>query len=190
MPLRNTKTRWGVISIALHWIVVLLFVTLGVVGLLMTEMRLSPQKVQVYALHKSTGLTLLALMTLRLLWRMVSGRPSHAPVKWTWERWAASASHVALYVLLFAMPISGWVYNSASNFPLQYFGLFNLPALVPPDPALKEAAVEVHETLFWIICAVVAVHAGAALWHHFVRRDDTLARMVPGLRDPSPGDTP
>jgi len=77
------------------------------------------------------------------------------------------------------MPLSGWLYNSASNFPLRWFGLFQVPALSGRDPELKAIAHDTHGTLFWVIVALVLLHAGAALWHHLVRRDETLDRMLP-----------
>ena len=87
--------------------------------------------------------------------------------------------HAALYVLLFAVPISGWVMNSAAGFPLQWFGLFNLPSIAPHDRDLHELAESMHEWLFWALVALAAAHAAAALYHHLFQRDATLARMLP-----------
>src|SRR5690606_6510383 len=120
---------WGSISMLLHWSVVLLVLCAAVLGLVMDEMPNSFNKVRVYALHKSLGLTVLGLMVLRLLWRMVSGRPGTVAGVARWQSRIAEVSHWLLYAVLFAMPLSGWLYNSSSNFPLQWFGLFNVPAL-------------------------------------------------------------
>lgn len=184
MPLRSDRERWGSVIKALHWLMLLLVVGLATVGWYMKGLPNSPDKIEVYALHKSFGLTLLALAVLRLSWRTFIDRerPPLPPGMPTWQRFGAHASHVALYVLLFAIPLSGWLFNSAANFPLRWFGLFSVPSLSGPDAALKAFAGAAHWALFWALCAVLAAHVGAALWHHFVRRDEVLRRMWPGTR--------
>ena len=169
--IRNSPHAWGRISIGLHWLTAILILGLAVVGLLMTELPTSPLKLQVYALHKSFGLTVLALTVLRLLWRLLAGSPQALPA-------AAKTVHVMLYVLLFAMRLSGWLYNAASGFPLRLFGM-PLPRLFTGfNPALKGLAHQMHETGFYLLAALLLAHAGAALFHHYVRKDDTLKRMT------------
>lgn len=179
MTLKNTDARWGPVSQLLHWLIVLLILGQGTIGLLMTDLRNSPDKIQIYALHKSVGLTIFALAVLRLAWRWHAGTPRPVAGMPRWQERAARLSHWGLYALLFAIPISGWVLNSAAGFPLQWFGLFNLPALVGGDPALRETAGDVHALLFWTLVALALVHAGAAFYHHLFQRDATLARMLP-----------
>ncbi len=179
MSLRNPVDRWGGISQSLHWLVVALILATGLIGLLMGDMRASPTKVQVYALHKSLGLTILALATLRLLWRLYAGAPQAVPGTPRWQGRVASVTHWLLYALLLAIPLSGWAFNSAAGYPLQWFGLFNLPALVGRDAGLRVTARDLHEALFWGLVAVTLLHAAAALYHHAVLRDATLARMLP-----------
>ena len=188
MTLKNTDTRWGPVSQLLHWLVVLLILVQATAGLLMTEMRNSPDKVQAYALHKSFGLTILALAVLRLAWRWYAGTPRPVPGMPRWQERVARLSHWGLYALLFAIPISGWVLNSVAGFPLQWFGLFNLPALVGQDQDLRETARDLHALLFWTLAALALGHAAAAFHHHLFRRDATLARMLPSgwLAAPSP----
>lgn len=185
MPIRNTTERWGWVSIGIHWLTVLMVLSLVVVGLLMQELPNSPTKIEVYALHKSFGLTVLALTLLRMLWRLFAGTPAPVPGTPAWQRFAAQASHGALYVILLAMPLSGWLYNSASGFPLKWFGLFGLPKLSGYDPDVKAFALSMHEWLFYALLAIVFVHAAAALKHHYFDRDATLARMTPGLKPPA-----
>lgn len=187
MTWRNTAHRWGGASQALHWLIVLLILGQGAAGLVMVEMAVSPDKIRLYALHKSVGLTVLALAAIRLLWRLHAGAPAPVPGTPAWQRRAAAASHWLLYGLLFAIPLSGWLYNSAAGFPLQWFGLFNLPSIAPADPSLRRAAYAAHEWLFWLLVALALVHAAAALYHHAVLRDATLARMLPRgwLRGPA-----
>lgn len=176
--IRNSALRWGTVSIALHWLTALLILGLAVVGLLMTELPNSPFKLQVYALHKSFGLTVFALAALRLVWRWIAGSPDDLPGS-RLQALAAKTVHVALYVLMFAMPLSGWLYNSASGFPLRWFGIVSLPKLFTGyNPELKRLAHDLHETGFYVMAALLLVHAGAALYHHYIKRDDTLKRMT------------
>jgi len=157
----------------------LLVIGLALVGYVMDELPNSPTKVQVYALHKSFGVSVLALAVLRLVWRLYDRRPELPPGMPRWQVQLAGMTHGLLYLMLFVMPLSGWLYNSASNFPLRWFGLFTLPALSGPDKELKHLAHEVHEFGFYMLAALFAVHVGAALWHHYVKRDRTLLQMLP-----------
>lgn len=178
MTLRNSPRSWGSVSIALHWLTLLLVLGMAVVGLLMTDLPTSPLKVQVYALHKSFGLTVLGLTVLRLAWRMFSGRPEPEPGSPRWQERIAALTHGALYGLLIAIPLSGWWFNSSAGFPLRWFGLIALPKLGGYNPQLKGFAKETHEFLFFTLAALVAVHAAAALYHHYHLRDRTLSRML------------
>lgn len=176
--IRNSKERWGQVSIVLHWLTALLVIGLAVVGLLMTELPNSALKVQVYALHKSVGLTVLALTALRLLWRLAAGAPDEIPAPHL-QRLAAKAVHWALYALLFVLPLSGWLFNSAAGFPLKWFGMLALPKLFTGyNPELKQLAHELHETGFYLLALLLLAHAGAALYHHYLKKDDTLNRMT------------
>ena len=186
MPIKNLADRWGGVSIALHWATALMIIGLVVVGLVMQELANSPTKIQVYGLHKSFGLTVLALTVLRLLWRLFAGAPQPVPGTPRWQRWASSATHGALYAVLLAMPLSGWLYNSASGFPLKWFGLFALPKLSSYDAQVKAFALGAHETLFLVLAALLTLHALAALKHHYIDRDRTLVRMLPLINPPAP----
>ena len=179
MTWKNTTDRWGPVSQFLHWLIVLMILGMGTVGLVMTEMRNSPDKIQIYVLHKSFGITVLVLITLRLLWRLYAGTPRSVPGTPHWQERIASITHGALYALVFAIPISGWVLNSAAGFPLRWFDLFNLPAIAGKSESLHELAEQVHEWLFWTLIALALVHAAAALYHHVFQHDATLARMLP-----------
>jgi len=181
--------RWNRFAQLLHWLIALLIVGLGAVGLTMTAMAPSPDKVNVYLLHKSFGITVLVLVGLRLVWRLATTRPPEVPGP-AWQRWSASAVHFALYVMMFVMPLSGWLFNSASNFPLRWFWLVKVPALWGPDPVVKHWAREVHEYGFWVLAALVTLHAAAAFKHHYVDHDETLLRMLPGMPPPPTGDQP
>jgi cytochrome b561 len=185
VTIRNNSQTWGSLSIGLHWLTLILILGLATAGLLMTDMPNGPLKIQVYTLHKSFGLSVLALTVLRLLWRLFSITPAMAANTPTWQATVAKLTHATLYVLLFAMPISGWLYNSAAGFPLKYFGLFKLPKLSAYDLQLKELAGNAHETFFYILALLMLVHAGAALKHHYLDKDNTLTRMLPWLANKS-----
>jgi cytochrome b561 len=178
---RSTLKQWGTASRWLHWAFAVGLAVMVGLGLWMTDLPTGLRKVRYYSLHKSIGLTLLALVVIRLLWRLAERRPELPPMR-LWQRRAAELVHFCLYALMFLIPLSGWLYNSLAGFPLQWFHLLNLPSLHAADPALKPIARDLHETLAWVLVALVAGHAAAALKHHFVDRDWTLHLMLPWLR--------
>jgi cytochrome b561 len=179
MPLKNTRDQWGSVSLALHWLVVILILAMAWIGLTMADLPNGPDKIATYALHKSIGISILALVLLRLCWRLYAGAPEAVAGTPHWQERIASLTHWALYALLLAMPLSGWVVNSSAGFPLQWFGLLNLPAIAGKDHDLHELAEEIHELLFWIMVTLAMAHAAAAFYHHLFQRDATLARMLP-----------
>jgi len=176
--------RWGLVSQLFHWICAALVVALGAIGLYMTELGSPVEKIRVYALHKSLGITLLALVLLRLAWRWTRPAPGPVPGLSRRLRLAADGTHGLLYVAMIAMPLTGWLYNSASGYPLQWFRLFNLPALAARSEPLASLAHALHEYGFWLLLLLVAGHVGAALYHHLFLADGTLHRMLPWRRRP------
>jgi len=96
-----------------------------------------------------------------------------------WERAAARSSHALLYFLMVALPLTGWIVNSASNIPFRVFWTIPLPAIVAPDKAVADAFALVHRGLFVLLVLVLAAHIAAALRHHFVKRNAVLERMLP-----------
>jgi cytochrome b561 len=179
MPLKNTADRWGGVSQLLHWTIGALILVMAYLGLTMTDLPNGPDKIRTYALHKSIGLTILALVALRLIWRLYAGTPKPVPGTPPWQARIAGLVHVAIYALLFAIPLSGWVLNSAAGFPLQWFGLVNLPKIVATSRDLHALAEQLHELMFWALVLLVVTHAAAAIWHHLFQRDATLGRMLP-----------
>jgi cytochrome b561 len=178
MAIRSTATAWGAVTRLFHWGMLLLLVGGIGVGFYMTGLPLGPTKLKIYAVHKSVGLTLLGLAVLRLLWRFAERRPA-LPRMPVWQARIATATHVLLYALMFGIPLSGWLFNSAAGFPLQWFRLVNLPALAAADPALKALARQIHASGVIVLIVIVVLHAAAALKHHFVDHDRTLAAMLP-----------
>lgn len=176
MNWRSNHVRWGTAAKTFHWLLALAIIGNGTFGLLMVPPTLA--KINIFALHKSIGLTILALVLLRLAWRLFDGRPADVPAP-TWQRLAAHAVHAVLYLIILAIPVSGWWFNSARGFPLQWFKLFNLPPLTGKSDAVAHLAVTVHESLFWLLLLLLVAHAGAALKHHAFDNDNTLRRMLP-----------
>ena len=190
MSLKNVD-RWGGVSQTFHWLIVLLILTIAIVGLTMVELPKTPKYFWVYTLHKSLGLIVLTLAVLRLAWRLYAGAPAPVPGTPHWQERVASITHWLLYALIFAMPLSGWLYDSSSGLrPFRWFGLVEVPKLSPPNESVRALSHDAHETLFWVLVFLVFVHAGAALYHHLIRNDATLARMLPRRwskpRDPEP----
>ena len=164
----------------LHWLVAALIFANLALGLTMVDIPgITPTKLRYFNWHKWVGVTVFALVTLRLAWRAMHPPPPLPDSMPRWERRAAAASHAALYALMFALPLSGYFYSLAVGFPVVYLGLFPLPVLIEPNPALKEPLVLLHHVLAWSIIVLLLVHVGAALKHRFVDRDDVLQRILP-----------
>jgi cytochrome b561 len=173
-PIRYTGT-----AIALHWLSALLIIAAFPLGVYMHELPLSPTKLQLYSYHKWLGVTIFLLMAVRLAWRTVHAPPPFPVALPPWQRHAAHVLHGLLYLLLFAIPLSGWLMSSAKGFQTVYLGILPLPDLVGKDKALGELLTGVHETLNYLLLALVVAHVGAALKHQFIDRDGVLARMLP-----------
>ncbi len=180
------SARYTNTAIALHWLMALGFLALIVIGLSMTHLGLAPMtKFKLYQLHKSIGVTILLLAMCRIAWRL-NHQPPALPEMPPLERFAAAAAHVLLYVLTLALPLTGWALVSASpfNLPTVLYGVIPWPHLpIFADLADKASAEKVlkfiHDKLAWAMIALIAVHACAALRHHFLLRDGVLARMSP-----------
>jgi len=182
MQLGNSSVRWGVVSKTFHWVIVVLIIVQYTLAQVAEDLPLGLQKFTTLARHKSIGLTIFGLAILRLLWRWANATPELPDTLKPWEKGIAKTTHFALYLLLFAMPVTGWLMSSAANFPVSWFGFFTLPDLVAPDRGLQETLHDVHETLFRILVALAVLHVAAALKHHFWLKDDVLSRMVPFMR--------
>jgi cytochrome b561 len=177
--LRNASDSWGAPAKLFHWVMAALIFAQIALGLMAANWHLSPTKLELFFWHKSTGMLILALVALRLLWRLVNPTPELPAGMAAWERAAARLSDLLLYVLMIALPVTGWIVNSASNVPFRIFWLIPLPAIVAPDKPTAEFAALVHGGLFALLALVLVAHIGAALRHHYVKRDTVLTRMLP-----------
>ncbi len=179
MTLRNTPARWGAVSQLLHWLIVALIAIQAALGLTGRLLPLGVEKLAMLARHKSIGITILGLAALRLLWRWLNPTPPLPSNLTPHERFLARCTHATLYVLLFAMPLTGWIMSSARGFPVSWFNLYQLPDLVPKSRAIYDAMVTTHAALAIALALTVTLHIAGALKHHFVLKDDTLRRMLP-----------
>ncbi len=181
MPARNSSLRYGSVAQFLHWAVVLLLVIQVTLGKVADSLPVGFERLVVMSRHKSLGITILGIAVLRLAWRWFDAPPPEPPMP-RWQLLAARLNHWALYALLFALPVSGWLLSSAANRPVSWWGLVQLPDFIAPDGALKELFEETHEFLVNALFALVALHVLAALKHQFLDRDGLLLRMLPGSR--------
>jgi len=182
MAMAPAPVRYGGVSQALHWLVAVLIVVQFVLASLAEAAQDAGSLLGAltwFARHKSVGMTILMLACIRLVWRLAHPPPPLPEAMPAWERMAARISHLLLYVLLFAMPISGWLMSSAANFPVSWFGLFTWPDLVAAGDARKELFEAVHEVQAKILFALAVLHVAAALKHHIHDRDDVFVRMLP-----------
>jgi len=176
-----SNTGFTGVAIGLHWLIAIAIIGTFALGLYMHELPLSPQKLRLYSWHKWAGVTIFLFVMLRLVWRL-SHRPPEMPAGMpAWQRKAAEATHVLLYLLMLAVPLSGWLMSSAKGFQTVWFGVLPLPDLLDKNKELGDLLQEVHEVLNFSMAALVIAHLGAALKHHFIDRDDVLARMLPFL---------
>lgn len=175
----ETPARYGLVAILLHWLVAVLIGAAFALGVVMVDIPgLTPTKLRYFSWHKWLGVTVLALAALRLLWRWWRGAPLPVPMP-RWQHRASAAGHALLYVLMFAVPLSGYFYSLAAGVPVVYLGLWPMPVLMEADPVLKPILKELHETLTNVMLAIIIVHILAALKHQFIDRDGTLKRMLP-----------
>ena len=176
------RMQYDAVARACHWLTVALVVAIVPVGLVMGDLPRGALQDALFRTHESLGLSVLALTLLRLAWRLAHRPPPPSPALTRLERGASSSVHALLYLVLLAMPVSGYLFVSFRGIELSYFGLFDVPSLVEQAKPASDLALSVHMTLQWVIYALVALHAGAALNHFFRRRDDVLQRMLPAAR--------
>ena len=175
----TASPRYTGTAIVLHWLLALLILAALGWGLYMVELRLSPWKLKAYAWHKWLGLTIFLLVLARLAWRLTHQPPPLPATLPAWQRLLAGISHALLYLLMLAMPLTGWLMSSAKGFQTVYFGVLPIPDLLDKNNVLGDALASAHATLAWLLIALLAPHVAAALKHHFIDRDDVLRRMLP-----------
>jgi len=176
--------RYGVVAIALHWVVVALIIASWALGLYMVDLPLSPQKLRYISWHKWLGVTIFLIAVCRVAWRVAHAAPPPPDSMPSWQRVAMGVSHLLLYFLPIAIPLTGWLFSSASGIPTVYLGWVQLPDLVANDKLFAEQLRQAHFSLNVTLFIIVCIHVAAALKHHIFDRDNVLVRMLPFLRQP------
>ena len=171
---RPDTASYTVVARLLHWLMALALIGMVTLGYTMKTLPLSPLKLQVYSWHKWIGITLLALVIVRLAWRLLNRPPALPASMSALTRGLAHAGHAALYAVMVAIPLTGWLMSSAKGFQTVWFGVLPLPDLVAKSKPLGEALVQVHIILNYVLIALVVVHILAALKHQFIDRDGLL----------------
>ncbi len=179
MPLRSTGDHWGVVMVLIHWLTALAVFGLFALGLWMTGLGYyDPWYHRAPELHRGIGVLLLLLSVARLLWRLLYGRPQELPGHRDWEHLIAKIVHMLLYLLLFAVIVSGYLISTADGRGIEVFGWFTLPATLHGLDGQEDIAGVVHLLLASTLIGLALLHAGAALKHHLIDRDRTLTRMM------------
>ncbi|MBS1184944.1 MAG: putative cytochrome b561 [Proteobacteria bacterium] len=175
--------RYSTPAVVLHWLVALLIFAGFPLGLYMVDLPLSPDKLKLYSYHKWIGITVLLLVAVRVSWRLTHVPPPLPASVAAWQRQASAVVHGLLYLLMIAIPLSGWLMSSAKGFQTVWFGVLPLPDLIGKDKALGDQLAEVHTILNFTLLALVVLHVGAALQHHFIERQPFLQRMGWGKKE-------
>ncbi len=186
-PVASTQQRYTAVAIALHWAIALMIIGLIAIGWIMDGMKPGPDQFAIIQLHKSFGITVLLLSVARIAWRLMNPPPAEPPMP-KWQSLASKAVHILFYILIIAMPLTGWIMASASaDAPTRYFNLVDirLPGIPTLDAdtrhGLEEGFEQVHSNLAWVIVGLLVLHVAGALKHHFIDKDGLIARMAPGL---------
>ncbi|MFC3682331.1 cytochrome b [Hydrogenophaga luteola] len=177
----TSVTPYHPLARTLHWVLALLIVGNFALGIYMADLPFSPARLQYYSWHKWAGVLVLAFSVVRLLTRLLKTPPplptAIEAAMPGWQKLAHHATHIALYVLFFAVPLSGWAFSSAAGFPVVLFGVLPLPDFVPVSEGLADVLKEAHEIAALSMAGLVLLHVAGALKHHFIDRDGLMQRM-------------
>lgn len=179
MSWKNTNDRYGIIAITLHWLMLLLLIAVyACIELRVLYPKGSDPRELLKTWHFMLGLLILLLVWLRIYAKLAFIEPKITPAPSVWQSFAAKLAHLGLYGLMIAMPLLGWCILSASDKPIPFFGL-ELPALIMPNATFAKSLKSLHETIGVLGYYLIGLHTIAALFHHYVLKDDTLIRMMP-----------
>ncbi len=180
----SDAARYTPVAISLHWLIALLIFAGWGLGFYMADLPLSPAKLRYYSWHKWMGVTTFILAVLRVGWLATHSAPRLPHAIPPWQTRTARVTHFVLYLLMFVIPLSGWLMSSAKGVPTVYFGVLPIPDLIGKDKAMGDVLVVVHQSLAFGLAALVSLHVAAAIKHHFMDRDGVMGRMVPFLKPP------
>src|SRR6202453_5384934 len=182
MPNQSPPNRYSAVAQGFHWLIAALIVVQFTLAWSADDLPLGARKLALLARHKSFGMTILMLAVLRLLWRLRNPPPSLPSGMTPMERSLARATHIAFYVLLFAMPLTGWLMSSAKNYSGSWFGVFPRPNLIAKNETAFNLLRSTHHLLSYALFAIAVLHVLAALKHHFWDKDPVLLRMLPLMK--------
>ena len=180
----TARSAYSRVAILLHWTIALLMIV-NLIGGLLHDWVPKENMAFVMGIHKATGITILALSLARLAWRLGHRPPPLAATLQQWEIGLAHATHWIFYLMMFAIPMTGWLMVSAESrkWPISWFGLFNVPFLpVAQDKGFADSMGGVHQITAYLMIGLIAMHIAAAIKHHYFDRDNTVERMLPALR--------
>jgi cytochrome b561 len=181
MHLSNTDQRYGAAAITLHWLMAAVLAALVALGIYMVQLPdvgFNSDKITLILIHKDIGTSVVILVTVRLAWRELNPLPRLVETVPEWQKVTAIFLHLCFYALMFALPVTGWLMSSASGIPAYLLGLLRLPDFLAHDELLFASLRQIHDWLGYIMAIFIVLHAGAALRHHFLLRDETLRKMV------------
>lgn len=178
--IKNTKNSYGVITKGFHWLLFLMLSFSIVAGNFLADMPKGAEKLEAAGMHKSFGAIILTLIFLRLFWRLFNVQPDDSERTTAIQSRLANVMHWGLYLLMFAQPLSGILMSQAAGFPVSFFGLFEFPVFLDKNIPLAEFFRGMHGIVWILLVLAVIGHVGAALYHHFIEKNDVLKRMTVG----------
>ncbi|MFT7404872.1 cytochrome b [Zhongshania sp.] len=179
MPAKNTRSRYGWVSVGIHWLMAMVVIGMFALGIWMRQLSYyDPWYQDGPTIHKSIGVLLFILLLARIGWRSINIRPKDDPVLKKWERTTAHLTHFAMYGLMLMLMTAGYLISTADGRQIEVFNFFSVPATLHGIENQEDIAGEIHEILAWALILLAGVHALAALKHHFINRDSTLLKML------------
>ena len=181
---RQHPLEWNGFTKFLHWTIAILIIIIAVIGLTHDAFDQDTKRT-IMGIHKALGATVLVLMSVRLIWNILTPSPGRNALTPVWQHMVAKLVHWGIYIAVFMQAISGWRMSNAGGRPVSYFGWFDLPTITAKSKEVAEQMHEVHETVFWVLAALLVLHIAAAAYHQYFLRDNLIARMLPGKGRPA-----
>lgn len=178
--MKNTAITYGVVAKSFHWLLFLMLTFSIVAGNFLASMPKGVEKLEAAGMHKSFGAVILMLIMLRLVWRLINETPRLPDETTAGEAFIAKAMHWGLYALMFAQPLSGIMMSQTAGIPVSFFGFFEFPIFLDKNPELAKTFLSIHGTVWTLLVVSVVGHTGAALRHHFIKKDNVLKQMTIG----------
>lgn len=172
------EARYSPAMKCVHWLTTAAIAALFILGWTIDDFSAASTRKMLLVVHQSLGLTIILLAAVRLLLRRTGVGQADATLP-PWMQLLSRLGHAALYLAMIALPVSGWVYSSAKGAAINFFWLVKLPRLMTPDLDAADRFLDIHELVGFAVLALIGLHVAAALYHHFLRRDDTLLSMLP-----------